>query len=154
MRQLIAVCSMQNIQFYGGAGIYSQCAFSSSRIIRHPIVYYVRKRAFRSAFPRRLPGARMSGRLRDRPMPAEYNVEVVARGEADLVVVVASRMFGVPGVELVGLIPLGLQTMIGFAAGVSSAAKEPDAARMLVKFFTAPTAAPLLKAMGIEPFVE
>lgn len=96
--------------------------------------------------------AQMKPKLR--PMPAEYNVEVVARGEADLVVVVASRIFGVPGVELAGLIPPELQTMIGFAAGVSSAAREPDAARMLVQFLTAPTAAPLLKAMGIEPFVE
>lgn len=96
--------------------------------------------------------AQMKPKLR--PLPAEYNVEVVVRGEADLAVVVASRIFGVPGVELVGLIPPELQTMIGFAAGVSSAAREPDAARMLVQFFTAPGAAPLLKAMGIEPFVE
>jgi glutamate carboxypeptidase len=96
--------------------------------------------------------AQMKPKLR--PMPAEYNVEVVAKGEADLVVVVASRMFGVPGVELVGLIPPELQSMIGFAAGVSSAAREPEAARALVKFFTAPASAPLLRTMGIEPFVE
>jgi len=36
---------------------------------------------------------------RMRPMPAEDTVEVVARGEAGLVVVAASRIFGVPGVE-------------------------------------------------------
>jgi molybdate transport system substrate-binding protein len=40
-----------------------------------------------------------------RPMPAEDTVEVVARGEADLVVVVASRIFDVAGVDLVGPIP-------------------------------------------------
>jgi molybdate transport system substrate-binding protein len=89
-----------------------------------------------------------------RPMPAEDTVEVVARGEADLVVVVASRIYGVPGVELVGPIPKELQTFIGFAAGVGSAAKEPVAARQMVKFFTAPDAASVLVPIGIEPFVE
>ena len=56
-----------------------------------------------------------------RPMPAEDTVEVVARGDADLVVVVASRIVGVPGVELVGLIPAEVQTNIGFTTGVGSA---------------------------------
>ncbi|MGH8701507.1 MAG: extracellular solute-binding protein [Burkholderiales bacterium] len=89
-----------------------------------------------------------------RPMPAEYNVEAVGRGEVALVVVVASRISGVPGVELVGPIPQELQTWIGFTAGVATAAKEPEAARAMIKFFTTPAAAPVLKAMGVEPFVE
>lgn len=89
-----------------------------------------------------------------KPMPAEYNVEMVARGEADLVVVVASRIAGVPGVQLVGRIPQELQTWIGFTAGVSSAAREPGAARAMLKYFTSPSAAPVLSATGIEPFVE
>jgi len=97
-------------------------------------------------------GAEMKPRMR--PMPAEYNVEVVASGEAELVVVVASRISGVPDVELVGLIPRELQTWIGFAAGVGSSAKEASAARQLVRYFTAPAAAPVLRAVGIEPFVE
>jgi len=91
---------------------------------------------------------------RMRPMPAEYNVEVVGRGEAELVVVVASRISGVPGVELVGPIPQALQTWIGFTAGVASGAREPAAARELIRFFTAPAAAPILRATGVEPFVE
>jgi molybdate transport system substrate-binding protein len=89
-----------------------------------------------------------------RPMPAEYNVEVVARGEVQLVVVVASRVSGVPGVELVGPIPQALQTWIGFVAGVSADAANPEAARELLRFLTAPAAAPVLRAVGIEPFVE
>jgi molybdate transport system substrate-binding protein len=91
---------------------------------------------------------------RMRPMPAEYNVEAVARGEADLVVVVASRISGVPGVALVGRIPEELQTWIGFTAGVGAAAREPDAAREMLRFFTAPPAAAVLRARGVEPFVE
>jgi len=89
-----------------------------------------------------------------RPMPGGYNVEVVADGAAELVVVVASRISGVPGVALVGRIPEELQTWIGFTAGVGTAAKQPEAARALVRFLTAPEAEPVIKSMGIEPFVE
>jgi molybdate transport system substrate-binding protein len=91
---------------------------------------------------------------RMRPMPAEYNVEVVARGEVDMVVVVASRISGVKGVALAGLIPQELQTWIGFTAGVSANAKEAEAARALIRFFTAPAAADVLRSRGVEPFVE
>ena len=89
-----------------------------------------------------------------RPMPAEYNVELVASGGADMVVVVASRISGVPGVQLVGGIPQELQTWIGFTGGVGAAAREPQAARALLRYFTAPDAAPILRATGIDPFVE
>ena len=71
--------------------------------------------------------AEMQGKLK--PMAAEDTVEVVARGEADMVVVVATRITGVPGVDLVGPIPEDLQTKIGFAAGLSASAKERDAAQ-------------------------
>lgn len=88
------------------------------------------------------------------PMPGEYNVEVVATGEADMVVVVASRMWGVKGVEVVGMLPNELQTWIAFAAGVSSQARDPEAARRLVKYLVAPSSEPFLREIGLEPFVE
>jgi molybdate transport system substrate-binding protein len=89
-----------------------------------------------------------------RPMPAEYNVEVVADGGADMVVVVASRISGVRGVQLVGRIPEELQTWIGFTAGVGAAAREPKAAADMLGFFTTPAAAEVLRASGVEPFKE
>jgi molybdate transport system substrate-binding protein len=91
----------------------------------------------------------MQGKLR--PMPAEDCVEVVARGEADMVVVVATRITGVPGVEVVGPIPDALQTKIGFAAGLSASAKAPDAAMALIALLSAPSAAATLRANGVEP---
>jgi molybdate transport system substrate-binding protein len=93
--------------------------------------------------------AEMQGKLK--PMEAEDTVEVVARGEADMVVVVATRITGVPGVDLVGPIPEELQTRIGFAAGLSVSAKEREAAQALIRFLTAPAAAPTLKANGGDP---
>lgn len=91
---------------------------------------------------------------RMRPMSGEYNVEGVARGEVDMVVVVASRMYGVKGVEVIGLIPDELQTWIGFAAAVSANSKHPTEAQALVRFLTTPPADQTLRAIGIDPFVE
>src|SRR6478736_7580216 len=93
--------------------------------------------------------AGMQGKLK--PMEAEDTVEVVARGEADMVVVVATRISGVPGVDLVGPIPGELQTKIGFSAGLSASAKEREAAQALIRFLTAPAAGPTLKANGVDP---
>jgi molybdate transport system substrate-binding protein len=97
-------------------------------------------------------GPEMKPKLR--PMSGEHNVEAVAVGEAEMVVIVASRIYGVPGVEMIGLLPKELQTWIGFGTGVASDTKQPDAARALAKFLTAPAAADVLKPIGIEPFVE
>jgi molybdate transport system substrate-binding protein len=93
--------------------------------------------------------AEMQDKLK--PMTAEDTVEVVARGEADMVVVVATRISDVPGVAVVGPIPEELQTKIGFAAGLSASTKEPDVARALIKFLTAPAAAATLRAKGVDP---
>jgi molybdate transport system substrate-binding protein len=91
----------------------------------------------------------MQGKLK--PMVAEDTVEVVARGEADMVVVVATRIVGVPGVDAVGPIPEELQTKIGFAAGLSASTKQPAAAKALIQFLSAPSAAATLRAKGVEP---
>jgi molybdate transport system substrate-binding protein len=93
--------------------------------------------------------AQMQGKLK--PMAAEDCVEVVARGEADMVVVVATRIVGVAGVDVVGPIPEALQTKIGFAAGLSAFTTQPEAAKALIKFLSAPAAAATLKAKGVEP---
>jgi molybdate transport system substrate-binding protein len=91
----------------------------------------------------------MQGKLK--PMAAEDCVEVVARGEADLVVVVATRMVGVPCIDVVGPIPEALQTKISFAAGLSASTAQPDTAKALIAFLSAPSAAATLKANGVEP---
>ena len=93
--------------------------------------------------------AAMQGKLK--PMAAEDTVEVVARGEADMVVVVATRIPGVAGVDVVGPIPEALQTKIGFAAGLSASSKAPDAAKALIQFLSAPSAAATLRSKGVDP---
>jgi molybdate transport system substrate-binding protein len=93
--------------------------------------------------------AEMQSKLK--PMAAEDTVEVVARGQADMVVVVATRITGVPGVDVLGPIPEQLQTKIGFAAGLSASTKQPEAAKALIQFLFAPSAAATLRAKGVEP---
>jgi len=86
-----------------------------------------------------------------KPMAPADTIEAVARGEAEVVVVVVSPILAVPGVELVDKLPVELQTYIGYTAGIGSAAKEPEAARALIKFLTSPEVAPIMKAKGMEP---
>jgi molybdate transport system substrate-binding protein len=68
-----------------------------------------------------------------------------------LVFVVAPRIVNVGGVDMVGPIPEELQTKIGFAAGLSASAQDPDTAKSLIRFLTAPSAAATLSAKGVDP---
>jgi molybdate transport system substrate-binding protein len=89
-----------------------------------------------------------------RPMSGEYNVEGVAKGEVDMIVVVASRIYGVAGVQYLGLIPTELQTWIGFSAGVSRESKYPKEAQQLTQFFKQDQARQIMKKIGIEPIID
>ena len=70
----------------------------------------------------------------------------VAKGEVEIGLGPMSEVLLVPGVQLAGPFPTGLQSYLVFMACVSSASKNADAARSLIKFLTAPAAAPVFKA--------
>ena len=76
---------------------------------------------------------------------------VVARGEAEIAFQQVSELLPVPGIDLVGPLPADIQQITVFSAGLHAAAKQPDAARALVKFLTAPAAAPVIRKKGMEP---
>ena len=75
----------------------------------------------------------------------------VASGEADLAFQQISELLPVPGIDLVGPLPADVQQITVFSAGLHVGAKAPDAARALVKFLTAPAAAPVTRKKGMEP---
>jgi molybdate transport system substrate-binding protein len=54
-------------------------------------------------------------------------------------------------VQLVGPLPLEVQSYLTFTAGVSANSDVPHAARDLVKFLTGPIAIPVIKSQGMEP---
>ena len=76
--------------------------------------------------------------------------ELTAKGETEIAITQISEIVPVPGVDLVGPLPQELQNTTVFAAGLSANAKEPEAARALIKFLTGPGAAEIRKT-GMEP---
>ena len=76
---------------------------------------------------------------------------VVARGDAEIGFQQISELLPVPGIDYVGPLPPGAQKVTLFSAGVAVGAREPQAARALIKFFTSPAVAPAIKKTGLEP---
>jgi len=86
-----------------------------------------------------------------KPMGLGAHYKSVASGDVEIVVAVVAGIVAAPGVELVGAFPSELQTYISFTAGVSTGAKEPEAAQALIKFLASPAAVAVIKAKGMEP---
>jgi molybdate transport system substrate-binding protein len=51
----------------------------------------------------------------------------------------------------VGPLPADIQETTVFSSGIQVGSQQQDAAKAWVKFLTAPTAAPVYKAKGLEP---
>jgi molybdate transport system substrate-binding protein len=77
--------------------------------------------------------------------------QAVANGEAEFGFALANLFLSGRGVELGGLFPPELQSWVVNTAGVGAAAKQPDAAKALIKHLTTPAAAAVIKAKGMEP---
>ena len=80
--------------------------------------------------------------------------EVLAAGEVELAIAGIPTLLSVKGVQIVGPLPGELQSSFVNTAGVSAAAKEPDAAKALIKFLGTPEAAAVIKARGMEPLAK
>jgi molybdate transport system substrate-binding protein len=76
---------------------------------------------------------------------------LVATGEAEIGIQQVSEMSHYPGVDYVGPLPADIQKTTIFASGLAANAKQPVAAKALVKFITSPDAAQAFKKRGMEP---
>ncbi len=76
---------------------------------------------------------------------------VVARGEAEIGFQQISELLPVAGIEYVGPLPSEVQRVTVFSAGVATGAKQPDAARALIKYFASAAAAPVITKTGLDP---
>jgi molybdate transport system substrate-binding protein len=76
---------------------------------------------------------------------------LVSSGEAEIGLQQVSELMSNPDVDVIGMLPAELQQITTYAAGVTASAKEPEAARALIKALTAPSAAPVFKAKGLDP---
>lgn len=87
-----------------------------------------------------------------RPVPGgPLVVGPVARGEVELAVISIPYVILEPGAELVGPMPDELQEYVVYTAGVSATAKDAGAAGALVRHFTSPAAAAVLRSQGLDP---
>jgi molybdate transport system substrate-binding protein len=75
----------------------------------------------------------------------------VAKGDVELALSPISEVVAVSGAEVAGPVPAEYQSYLVLSAAVSAATKNADAAKSLIKFLTAPSAAPVLKTKGMEP---
>jgi molybdate transport system substrate-binding protein len=81
---------------------------------------------------------------------ADRVVRAVAAGEADFGFVSTATVAPGSGAEVVGPFPRELQDYVVYTAAVSTAAKEPNAAKALIDFLSGDKATAVLKARGLE----
>jgi molybdate transport system substrate-binding protein len=84
-------------------------------------------------------------------IPSGFTAERLVTGEADLAVQQLSELKLVSGIEVVGAIPLHLQSPAVFSAGRWAASQRVAQSDRLLKFLTSPEVAPALRESGLEP---
>jgi len=92
----------------------------------------------------------VKGKLRQTPSGVFVGT-LIANGDAEVGFQQISELVHFAGIDYVGPLPGDLQRMTMFSTGIHSGAKQADAARALVKFLTAPAAAPVIRKHGLEP---
>jgi molybdate transport system substrate-binding protein len=76
---------------------------------------------------------------------------LVSSGEAEIGLQQVSELMSNPDVEVIGMLPAQLQLTTIYSAGVTTSASEAEAAKALIKALTAPSAAAIYKAKGLDP---
>ncbi|MBR0870989.1 substrate-binding domain-containing protein [Bradyrhizobium tropiciagri] len=84
-------------------------------------------------------------------IPQGFTAEKLVTGEADLAVQQISELKQVDGIEVIGPIPLDLQTPAVFSAGRMTASQRADAADRLLRYLSSVEVAPVLRETGLEP---
>jgi molybdate transport system substrate-binding protein len=75
---------------------------------------------------------------------------LVSSGEAEIGLQQVSELMSNPDVEVIGMLPPQLQQITTYSAGVTTSAKQADAARVLIQALTAPSAKRIFEAKGLE----
>jgi molybdate transport system substrate-binding protein len=74
----------------------------------------------------------------------------VAAGEAEMIMTLESEILPAPGVEFVGRLPMDIGYSVAFAVGASPKAKDMEASKAVVKYFSGPAVKATLKEKGME----
>ena len=92
----------------------------------------------------------IKGKLKQTPSGVFVGT-LIASGETEVGFQQISELAHFAGIDYVGPLPGELQRMTVFSAGIHAGATQADAARALLKFLTAPAAAPVFRKHGLEP---
>lgn len=83
-------------------------------------------------------------------VPGGLSAEKLLDGQADVAVQQMSELLAVPGVQIVGPLPAAIQVYTVYAGALSSGAKQPDAARQVLRLLQGPQLGPVLQAKGMQ----
>jgi molybdate transport system substrate-binding protein len=76
---------------------------------------------------------------------------VVAAGEFEIGFQQISELRPVKGIDIVGVLPPGAQSVTVFAAGIPATAARPEAAKALIQWLASPAHYAAIKKSGLEP---
>lgn len=76
---------------------------------------------------------------------------VVARGEVEIAFQQMSELLPVPGIAHITPLPLEVQKVTVFSAGVAATSPDADLARSVIRFLASAEAAPAITKSGLEP---
>lgn len=94
--------------------------------------------------------------IADRVMGKSRRIEservgaVIARGDAEIGFQQVSELLPIPGIQYLGPLPAEVQRVTVFSAGVAAGARDPEAARALIRFLSSPAAAAAVTRSGLE----
>jgi len=92
----------------------------------------------------------LAGKIR--PLRSEQGpAEAVAAGDAEIGLTQISEILPYAGAELVGPLPREVQLTTTYVTAVGAGTAHGDAAARLIKIITAPAAAAVLRAKGLDP---
>jgi len=83
--------------------------------------------------------------------PGGYAGTIVMKGEAEFALQPIPELLAVPGLEVVGPLPGTFQNPTTYLVSIVAIAHEREAAKALIAALTAPTAAAIYQAKGLEP---
>ena len=84
-------------------------------------------------------------------IPGGLTGELAARGEAEVAIQQVSELMEVPGVDIVGPLPAELDAVTVFSGALFAASPRKGAGKALLRFLSAPDAAPVYVRKGLEP---
>ena len=82
--------------------------------------------------------------------PAGLIGHFLVRKEVETGIQQIPELLAVPGIDIVGPLPDGIQSKTVFSAGLSTTARSPDAGKALIAYLATPAAAKVMRDKGME----